>query len=53
MHWSLLHTEFFKEGVDDMGTKPNLVKEAITSLIAKNNIDTVKKQRNHKNPKEK
>ena len=39
-----------KEGNNDMGTKPNEVKEAITPLIAKNNIDTVKKQINHKHP---
>ena len=32
-----------KEGNTDMGTKPNLVKEAITPPIAKNNIDTVNK----------
>ena len=32
-----------KEGINDMGTKPNVVKEAITIPIAKNNIDTVNK----------
>ena len=32
-----------KEYINDMGTKPNVVKEAITPPIMKNNIDTVKK----------
>ena len=36
-----------------MRTKSNFVKEDITPDIAKNSIDTVKKQRNHKHPKEK
>ena len=30
----------FKEGVNEMETKPNLVKEAITHTIEKNKIDT-------------
>ena len=30
-----------KEGINDMGTKLNVVKEAITPPISKNNIDTV------------
>ena len=34
-----------------MGTKPNMVREAITPSIAKNNFYTVKK--NHKHLKEK
>ena len=33
----------FKEGNDDMGTKPNMVKEDITPPIAEKNIDTVNK----------
>ena len=33
--------EIVKEGINDMGTKPNLVKEAIAPPIAKKNIDTV------------
>ena len=33
-----------------MGIKPNVVKEAITPPIAKNNIDTIKKHINHNNP---
>ena len=32
-----------KEGNTDMGTKPNVVKEAITPPITKKNIDTVNK----------
>ena len=32
-----------KEGNNDMGTKPNVVKETITPPIAKKNIDTVNK----------
>ena len=34
---------FFKEGINDMGKKPNVMKEAITLPIAKQNIDTVNK----------
>ena len=34
-----------KEGNTDIGTKPNVMKEAITSPAEKNNIDTVKKNR--------
>ena len=45
--------KFFKEGINDIGTDPNLVKGDITPHIEKNNIDTVKKPRNHKNPQEK
>ena len=30
-----------KEGINYMKTKPNMVREAITTPIAKNNIDTV------------
>ena len=41
----------FKEMINDMGTKPNMVREAITPSIAKNNFYTVKK--NHKHLKEK
>ena len=37
------NNKIFKEGINDMGTKPDLVKEAITPPIAKKNIDTVKK----------
>ena len=33
----------FKEGINYMGAKPNVVKEAITPPITKNNIDTVNK----------
>ena len=33
----------FKEGNNDMGTKPNEVKEYITLTIAKNDIDTFNK----------
>ena len=33
-----------KEGNTNMGTKPNVVKEAITTPTAKNKIDTVKKR---------
>ena len=33
-----------KEGINDMGTKLNVVKEAITPPISKNNIDTVNKK---------
>ena len=44
--------EIVKEGINDMGTKPNLVKEAIAPPIAKKNIDTVFKK-NHKHLKEK
>ena len=33
----------FKEGNNEMGTKPNVVKEAIHPPTAENNIDTVKK----------
>ena len=32
-----------KEGINDTGTKHNVVKDPITPPIAKNNIDTVKK----------
>ena len=32
----------------DMGTKPNAMKEAITTQIAKKKIDRVKEKRNHK-----
>ena len=42
--------KMFKEGNIDMGTKLNVVKESITPPITKNNIDTVKKHRNHKHP---
>ena len=35
--------KIFKEGINDMGTNTNVVKEAITHPIAKNNIDTVNK----------
>ena len=35
-----------KEGNTDMGTKPNVVKEAITTPISKNIIDTVNKTDN-------
>ena len=37
-----------KEGINDMRTKPTVVKEVITPPVAKNNPYTVKKQRNHK-----
>ena len=42
-----------KEGINGMGTKPNVLKEAITPPIVKKNIDTVKKQRNHMHLREK
>ena len=42
-----------KEENNDTRTKPNVAKEAITPYIAKNKIDTVKKQRNQKHLKEK
>ena len=45
--------KIIKEGINEMRTKSNFVKEDITPDIAKNSIDTVKKQRNHKHPKEK
>ena len=32
-----------KKRINDMGTKPNVVKEAITPHISKKNIDTVNK----------
>ena len=32
-----------KEGNTDMGTKPNVAKEAITPIITEKNISTVKK----------
>ena len=32
-----------KEGINDMGTEPNVVKEFITLPIAEKNIDTVNK----------
>ena len=32
-----------KEGNNDTGIKPNMAKEAITTPIAKNNIDAVNK----------
>ena len=32
-----------KEGINDMGTKPNVLKESITPPISKNNICTVNK----------
>ena len=32
-----------KEGINDMGTKPNVMKEAINPPIEKNNIDIVNK----------
>ena len=35
--------EIVQEGINDMGTKPNLAKEAITTPIDKNNIYTVNK----------
>ena len=35
--------KFIKEGINNMETKPNLVKESINTFIAKNNIDTVNK----------
>ena len=35
--------EIFKKGINDMETKPNVAREAITPSIVKNNIDTVKK----------
>ena len=35
--------KIFKEGINEMETKPNVVKEAITPPITKNIIDTVKK----------
>ena len=35
--------QIVKEGITDMGTKPNLAKESITPPIAKNNIHTVNK----------
>ena len=34
---------FFKEGIMEMGTKPNVVKEAINPPIEKINIDTFNK----------
>ena len=41
-----------KEGNTDMGKKPNVVKEAITPPIAKNNINTVNKtQKSQASPK--
>ena len=40
----------FKEGNNDMGTKPNEVKEYITLTIAKNDIDTFNKTENNKHP---
>ena len=42
---SLVNTteKIYKEGNTEMGTKPNVVKEAITPPIVKNNIDTVNK----------
>ena len=33
----------FKEGISDMKTKPNVVKESINYPIATNKIDTVNK----------
>ena len=40
-----------KGGKNDMGTRLNVVKEAITPPIEKNKIDIVKKQINHKHPR--
>ena len=39
-----------KEGNTDMGTKPNVVKEAINPPIAKKKIDTVNKTEKSKAP---
>ena len=35
--------KIFKEGINDMVTKPNVVKESITPPIAKNNIEKFNK----------
>ena len=35
--------KIFREGINDMGTEPNVVKEFITPPIAEKNIDTVNK----------
>ena len=40
----------FREGNTDMGIKHNVVNEAITPPTSKKNINTVKKQINHKHP---
>ena len=37
------YRRIFREENTDMGTKPNVMKETITSPIAKKNIDTVNK----------
>ena len=39
-----------KEGNNDTGTKPNVVKEAITFTVSKIRFTQSTKQRNHKNP---
>ena len=40
-----------KEGINDMETKPNVVKEAITPPIEKNKLTQSMKQTNHKHIK--
>ena len=45
MHWSLLQKSFVKEGINNMGTKSNALKEAINPLIEKNNTGTFNKKK--------
>ena len=40
-----------KEGINDMETKPNVVKEAITHIIVKIKLTQSTKQTNHKHLK--
>ena len=41
---------FFKEGNNDMGKKPNVMKKSITPTTAKRSLTQSTKQRNHKHP---